>query len=123
MTHIITPFSVDEAGEYIPNVLMAFVRSPMTFPGHEIYVVEIGLVDPIDGIEPMSVEDGKHVYMFASMTHPPVYNERGEPVRLTAEIGPGSVVKLALKRSGAAYVLNAVSLVEHVIHNPFAMVA
>ena len=111
MPSIITPPAI---------VLIAFLCQPMRFPdGQEVYLAEISLPEPLASFQPTFSEDGGCVYRCVARRQPILMDGQRKPLALSAEIGPGSSVRLSLMPSGCSLIVQAVLVIDHRIYDPF----
>jgi len=82
-------------------------------------MAEVGFTDPLKTIEPRWREDDLACYRAIARRPPTIFGADGQPATISSEIGPWSVIRLSLVRSGDALVVRAVSIIELQTRNPF----
>jgi hypothetical protein len=102
------------------QIRIAFLWQPLfLLDGQQIYMAEFSVTEPLAGVPVHWTENGQPSYRAISRRPVPLLSKDGQPVTLSSEIGPDSLVRLSLARSGNALVIKAVSVIEHRSFNPF----
>lgn len=95
--------AAEQKGDLVLTTMFSRIRDPARFGGRDIFWLDIQ-------------DNGAPEQSFVSFERPDVFDAAGQPIKLSAELSAGSMVKV--DTSGA--VMRAVQIVKAVFANPFA---